>query len=61
VFERHIRWLVRHGYQGIAPSNLLAWRREGVALLSRAVLITFDDGYADIVEYALPILSDTSI
>jgi peptidoglycan/xylan/chitin deacetylase (PgdA/CDA1 family) len=55
-FERHIRWLVRHGYQGIAPSSLLAWRSEGAALPGRAVLITFDDGYADIAEYALPIL-----
>src|SRR5205807_9391482 len=54
--EQHIRWLVRHGYQGIAASDVLGWSRDAAALPDRPVLITFDDGYADIAEYALPIL-----
>ena len=55
-FERHIVWLARHGYVGICPSEWLAWCREGEPLPKKPVLCTFDDGYADLAEYALPVL-----
>ncbi len=55
-FERHVRWLARRGYHGIRPTDWLRWRREGRALPDKPVLLTFDDGYADLVEYALPVL-----
>ena len=55
-FERHIEWLARHGYVGIGPSEWLAWRRQGAPLPEKPVLCTFDDGYADLVEHALPVL-----
>ena len=55
-FERQVRWLARHGYQGINPADWLRWRREGKGLPDKPVLFTFDDGYADLVDYALPVL-----
>jgi glycosyltransferase involved in cell wall biosynthesis/peptidoglycan/xylan/chitin deacetylase (PgdA/CDA1 family) len=55
-FERQIRWLARRGYVGIRPSDWLRWRREGVGLSKKSILITFDDAYADIDQTALPIL-----
>jgi len=55
-FERQMRWLVARGYQTILPSEWVAARRESRALPGKAVLLTFDDGYADIVEYAFPVL-----
>jgi peptidoglycan/xylan/chitin deacetylase (PgdA/CDA1 family)/glycosyltransferase involved in cell wall biosynthesis len=55
-FERQLRWLARRGYAGISPSDWLRWRREGKGLPDKPVLLTFDDGYADLAEYALPVL-----
>ena len=55
-FERHVRWLARRGYTGICPADWVRWRREGKGLPDKPVLLTFDDGYADLVEHALPVL-----
>ncbi len=55
-FERQIRWLGRRGYAGIGPSKWLRWQREGIGLPKKPIMITFDDAYSDIAEYALPIL-----
>ncbi len=55
-FQAHLGWLARHGYVGIRPSDWLAWLRSAKALPEKPVLLTFDDAYADIAEYALPVL-----
>lgn len=55
-FERHVRWLAWRGYKGIRPSDWLRWCNEGKGLPAKSVLLTFDDGYEDLVEYAFPIL-----
>ena len=51
-----MRWLARWGYVGIRPSDWLRWLRERTGPPEKAVLITFDDGYADLTEHALPVL-----
>jgi peptidoglycan/xylan/chitin deacetylase (PgdA/CDA1 family) len=55
-FERHVRWLARRGYRGISPSDWLRWRLDGKGLPKKPVLLTFDDGYADLAQSAFPVL-----
>jgi peptidoglycan/xylan/chitin deacetylase (PgdA/CDA1 family) len=55
-FERHVSWLARRGFKGICPIDWLRWRQEGKSLPTKPILFTFDDGYADLAEYALPVL-----
>lgn len=56
VFDQHMRWLRRLGFEGIRPAQWEAWRRTGAPLPRRPVLITFDDGYAETAENAFPAL-----
>lgn len=55
-FARQMEWLVRHGYTGITPRVWLEWLRTGKGLPKKPVMVTFDDSYADIAEFALPVL-----
>jgi peptidoglycan/xylan/chitin deacetylase (PgdA/CDA1 family) len=56
-FAEQIDWLARHGYSPIRTSDWTRWLAESRPLPKKPVLITFDDGYADIAQYALPTLS----
>jgi len=55
VFAAQMRWLALARYTTITLDDLLA-AREGRSLPPRSVIITFDDGFRDCVEYAVPIL-----
>jgi peptidoglycan/xylan/chitin deacetylase (PgdA/CDA1 family) len=55
-FERQLQWLAWRGYVGIKVSDLIAARNGSRILPKKPLLITFDDAYADIGEYALPLL-----
>lgn len=54
AFTSHLGWLRAAGYTPIDARSWEAWRTRGAALPRRPVLITFDDGYADICDTALP-------
>ena len=56
LFERQMQWLLRQGYVGIGPSQWLRWLSDGAALPNKPIMLTFDDAYEDLAEYALPIL-----
>ncbi len=53
-FEKQIAWLAESGYRSLSLSEFL--QRDHAAAEKR-VVITFDDGYRSLVQYALPILS----
>jgi peptidoglycan/xylan/chitin deacetylase (PgdA/CDA1 family) len=55
-FERQLLWLVEHGYRGIRASEWIKASETDDGLPSKPVLITIDDGYADLGDYAFPIL-----
>ncbi|MBI2815517.1 MAG: polysaccharide deacetylase family protein [Acidobacteria bacterium] len=55
-FEAQVQRLARSGYTAIRASDWLHWRCEGRHLPAKPVLLTFDDAYADIAQFALPVL-----
>lgn len=55
LFTQCLELLVRH-YAIVSLEDVLRAREAGLALPSRALLITFDDGWQDNFQYALPVL-----
>jgi peptidoglycan/xylan/chitin deacetylase (PgdA/CDA1 family)/GT2 family glycosyltransferase len=56
TFERQIGGLARQGYRSIRSADWRDWVRTGKPLLEKPILLTFDDAYADVARYALPVL-----
>ncbi|WP_228031905.1 polysaccharide deacetylase family protein, partial [Streptomyces phyllanthi] len=52
--DRQLDWLRRRGLRGVGVGELLAARARGTG--QDLVGLTFDDGYADFVAHALPLL-----
>ena len=50
-FRRQMEWLHHHQYQAITFNDL----QNSASLPQKPVIITFDDGYESVYEYALPI------
>jgi len=57
LFDEQMAQLGELGYTPVSLDEVLAYYRDGVALSPRAVLITFDDGYRDNLENAVPVLA----
>jgi peptidoglycan/xylan/chitin deacetylase (PgdA/CDA1 family) len=56
-FAAQMRWLAKHDYTTIVPDQLLAARAGSATLPARPVMLTFDDGFAESVRHAPPILA----
>lgn len=57
-FARQLDYLQRHGYLVITAEEATATLRSGQPFPPKAVLLTFDDGYADNCLYAFPLLQE---
>jgi len=56
LFDAEMRWLHGAGYHAISAAQLFAALERGAPLPPRPVMITFDDGYRDILWNAAPLL-----
>ena len=55
-FAAQMRWLRAHGYHTIMQEQLFAALEHGKSLPSKPIVITFDDGYRDVLFNAAPLL-----
>jgi peptidoglycan/xylan/chitin deacetylase (PgdA/CDA1 family) len=60
AFAAQMQWLTRAGYIPISLDALIAYRSGLGTLPLRPVVITFDDGFRDCAEHAVPILKAQS-
>lgn len=56
AFQQQMAALAQAGYTTVNYDDLAAYVRRGVPLPKRAVVLTFDDGYADTLTLAAPVL-----
>src|SRR5262245_27809373 len=57
-FRAHMQWLSDHGYSTLDLRQALDLVRSPSGPIQRAVVITFDDGFRDFLQYAWPVLAD---
>jgi peptidoglycan/xylan/chitin deacetylase (PgdA/CDA1 family) len=55
-FRTQMNYLAEHGYHPVTLTALRAYLRDGETLPDRPVVLTFDDGYADLYTEAFPVL-----
>lgn len=58
VFRRGIESLRARGFRTVALDDVVASLRRGTELPSRAVVMTFDDGYRSVYDEAFPVLQE---
>jgi peptidoglycan/xylan/chitin deacetylase (PgdA/CDA1 family) len=61
VFRAHMAWIAEHGFQTLTVSAYARSLRGEGPLPARPVVVTFDDGYADFVDEAFPVLAEYGI
>lgn len=55
-FEEDLKYIQKCGYTTISAAELLDFLKEGKILPQKPIMITFDDGYESVHEYAFPLL-----
>ncbi len=58
VFRKHLRILERLGYSTITFNDYDLFKRGELNLPRKPIILTFDDGYLDTHEHALPVLRE---
>ncbi len=60
-FEEQVLWLIKSGYHFISIDDILKYRKMKKPLPTKAVLMTFDDGYQSVYANAYPIIKKYKI
>jgi peptidoglycan/xylan/chitin deacetylase (PgdA/CDA1 family) len=60
-FRAQLSGLLERGYQPWPLRKVLACHRAGDAIPSKTFVVTFDDGYENVYQYAFPILKDLRV
>ena len=60
AFRDQIEWLLEHDFNPLSEADFLA-ALSGLTAPRKSVLITFDDGYLGVGEYAAPILHELGV
>jgi glycosyltransferase involved in cell wall biosynthesis/peptidoglycan/xylan/chitin deacetylase (PgdA/CDA1 family) len=61
LFANQLDWLIRHGFSFVTPDQFAAYIGSNAPLPRRPVLLTFDDGYADLIGVARDVLRPRGI
>ncbi|HNU10247.1 MAG TPA: polysaccharide deacetylase family protein [Rubrivivax sp.] len=55
-FDAQMSFLARRGYRAVPIEALVAWLENGSPLCEGDFVLTFDDGYKGVLDYAAPVL-----
>jgi len=58
VFRNQMKWLSAEHYRPISLDQLIAFREGRLKLSAKPVIITFDDGFLDCLDHAIPVLEE---
>lgn len=61
AFEEQLRYLYQNGWHSIGPQDLAGYLLRGEPLPPRPVMISMDDGYAEVYSVALPLCQQFSL
>ena len=61
VFEADMTYLIENGYTTVFVRDLIDYVENGADLPDKPVVVTFDDGYYNVMEYAYPFMQENSI
>jgi peptidoglycan/xylan/chitin deacetylase (PgdA/CDA1 family) len=61
LFRAHVEWIADQGFETLTVSDYARALRAENALPARPLVVTFDDGYADFLDEAAPVLAEYRI
>lgn len=61
VFRTQLSWLIQLGWQFVGLDHYVAGLADGQAYRQQWISLTFDDGWLDNFEFAVPILAELSV
>jgi peptidoglycan/xylan/chitin deacetylase (PgdA/CDA1 family) len=59
--REHLQYMIANGYQALSMPRFIKLTKGGAARPDKAFLLTFDDGYADNLAHAYPILKELGL
>ncbi len=60
-FRSDMEYLKANGWESVSLAELIAWQRGEFTMPEKPMMITFDDGFASVVEYAEPIMRELDL